>query len=70
MAINGLTKAEFIDALVTRGWEEIPGKDFLIPPDTLFKNAPKKFHVYDAVDLQELLEKPFVEKLLMEELDL
>jgi hypothetical protein len=61
-----VTKEEIKDALITRGWDEVEGTDRLIPPDDLWKNRPKDFYVYDALDIQETLGDQFFEKLLME----
>jgi hypothetical protein len=61
-----LTKTEIKDALITMGWDETVDEDKLTPPDDLWKNRPKDFSIYDAVDVQEILGKQFFEKLLME----
>ena len=61
-----LSKEEIKDALITMGWDETEDEGRLIPPDDLWKNRPKDFLIYDAVDVQEILGKEFFEKLLME----
>ena len=61
-----LSKEEIKDAFITMGWDETADKDRLTPPDDLWKNRPKDFRIYDAVDVQEILGKQFFEKLLMD----
>ena len=58
-------KDVLIDALITRGWEEGESEQHLIPPESLWRDKPKEFYLYDAVDLEEILNKEFVEKLIM-----
>jgi hypothetical protein len=60
-------KARILDELEMRGWTIVEGTENLIPPDSLWEKKPKEFFVYDAVDVEELLNKEFFEKVLMEE---
>ena len=63
-----ISKERIIDELEMRGWEVIKGTDRLTPPNDLWNNSPSSFHVYEAIDVEELLNKEFFNDLLMEEL--
>ena len=63
-----VSKERIIEELEMRGWEVVEGTERLTPPDDLWKNKPDSFYVYDAIDVEELLNKEFFNELLMEEL--
>ena len=44
------------EKLKKQGWIENEDGNF-VPPDSLFKNKPNSFQLFDAMNLQELLEK-------------
>lgn len=55
--MGGLDKYLRCDALVEHGWVEVE-YNRLVPPDSLWKNKPESFHVYDALELQACLGDP------------
>lgn len=51
-------KLLILDKLLKLGWSEstVPGKSWqVVPPDSLWKERPASFHVYDAQTLVNLL---------------
>lgn len=55
--MSGFDKSIRCRALKENGWVEVKD-NLLIPPDSLWKNKPKSFYVYDALELHKLLGNP------------
>ena len=58
--MSGIDRANAVKELISVGWVEIEGRegrgsDYLVPPDSLWRDRPKSFYVYDGAALQELL---------------
>ena len=70
--MGGFDKAWLMIKLEKLGWIEVevldPDDDFyqniymMEPPDSLWENKRKSFHVYDAKDLQDILGEPVPEE--------
>ena len=62
--MSGFDKLNLMRELINKGWRQaIPQNDCesfggycLVPPESLWKNKPSSFYVYDAENLQDLLE--------------
>lgn len=61
--MSGVDKSVLMRKLVELGWKKVSSNEecesvagyCLVPPDSLWKNKPSAFYVYEARDLQELL---------------
>lgn len=61
--MSGFDKSKLMRKLIKLGWKRVAsskdceslGDYCLTPPDSLWKNKPLAFYVYDAENLQELL---------------
>lgn len=54
--MSGFDKFRMCELLKEHGWIEVEENRF-VPPDSLWQNKPKSFHVYEAIDLQNFIGK-------------
>ena len=58
--MGAIDRINIKNELIEKGWRDISKNNSssfeMIPPDSLWKNKQKSFNIYDARDLQELLE--------------
>ena len=52
--MSGVDRARIERRLLELGWT-LTSDDKLIPPDTLWENKKKSFHVYEADDIENML---------------
>lgn len=52
----GFDKVILAEKLIELGWKETHDGQF-IPPDNLWDNKPESFNIYDAEEIQNLLDQ-------------
>ena len=55
--MSGYDKYLIARRLLMLGWKENEDGTGFIPPKSLYENAPRSFHLYKAIDLQDMLGK-------------